>query len=606
MKIIDAMILASTKRRAHRVRTAMVTLVSSLLFIVLFFVAIALQGLIDTSKGYGDVGWNENFLTVVQPTYNGSQIFSYFDRVDKELNAELQSRNIRVTDELKTKEEYQSERVRRANSYAQAETLKHDAAYEKSLAQYQPSAIYHLKSLFNVDITNDYIKKDTDPALTDAINIAQKKELPSNKQSGFPGSSGALSTVEDGLVAQQLSQGQSLSWQPGQPYPLFLPYDTLLKLAGKTKPKDAQQVIGLYRTLIKQYQGKTINYCYRNDAATTQLQQAANYNQQLIDDKDTSHQPIDLPKCQALDQSVLKKANLLTEENLTTNPDGTKRLFPLPAAVSPVTQQLSFKVVGFLPITVPSFTSASSIIDAIFYSVSTPPTGTTPFVVPGSVVQKDPFLTSLFTADDTGGTFFSPGKVLMVDFPNRQLQKDFLATACRDAQCMNGEKPAIIPFGSLAVATESFAETVVTGGLYAILVMSVIAGLIIMLSIGKVIADSSREIAVFRAIGAKRFDILQIYTTYGVMLAGSALLMAFLIAIGVAILLSSQYAQDLNLILIRSLGAYETDISLWFVGFNWIWIGLVTAALLVTSLIGVMIPALNAVRGKLSNQMREE
>ena len=56
----------------------------------------------------------------------------------------------------------------------------------------------------------------------------------------------------------------------------------------------------------------------------------------------------------------------------------------------------------------------------------------------------------------------------------------------------------------------------VNGSVFTIvaLVIAAIAALIMMGMIGRVIGDSRRETAVFRAIGAKRNDIRAIYSTY--------------------------------------------------------------------------------------------
>lgn len=601
MKIIDALTLAITKRRAHRVRTATVTLVSSLLFIVLFLVAVVLQGLIDTSRGYGNVGWNEHFLTSTRIDAFGSGKFqNAYSSVKTELTAELQARKIKITDDVLASEEFNMELAQRANAKIIQISNDLNTEYEKSIAPFNPSAIFHQRDLFGVNPLANVIEKDPDIPLTEALKAAQKQDIidrPPNQSESM-----TISTVEDAMIAEQLSKGQTLEWQPGQPYPLFVPYDVLLKLGNKTKGgKDSASVIAMYRELITQYQGKIIDNCYRNDAAISQVQQAAIYNQGLITAKDTKTAPIPLAPCQPVDQAAVKKAGLLDEQNLTTRPDGTKRLFPLEAAPKPVTQQLKFKIVGFLPYTSPSFSSAPSILDSVFYSVGMPPGQILPLTVPSSVVQKDAFLQSIFNDSKRPA---SPS--LIVDFKDRAAQKAYLATSCKDEECMNNSKPMITTFGSMAVATESLADAATSGGLYAALVLSAIAGLIIMLSIGKVVADSSREIAVFRAIGARRFDIVQIYTTYGTMLAVSALLMAFLIALGVAIAISAEYADDLNMIFIRTLGAYESNITLWLVGLNWLWLGIIAGALLLTAIIGVLIPTINAVRGRLSNRMREE
>ena len=52
------------------------------------------------------------------------------------------------------------------------------------------------------------------------------------------------------------------------------------------------------------------------------------------------------------------------------------------------------------------------------------------------------------------------------------------------------------------------------------MVVGAIAGVILMGMIGRIIADSRKETAVFRAVGASRLAVAQVYVAYTVYLAG--------------------------------------------------------------------------------------
>ena len=69
-----------------------------------------------------------------------------------------------------------------------------------------------------------------------------------------------------------------------------------------------------------------------------------------------------------------------------------------------------------------------------------------------------------------------------------------------------------------------------------------IATIIIWAMMGRVIADSRRETAVFRAIGAKRSDIVAVYLTYSLWVALRIVLVAALIAVGIAAFVEFRYA----------------------------------------------------------------
>ncbi|HYH75450.1 MAG TPA: ABC transporter permease, partial [Candidatus Saccharimonadales bacterium] len=88
------------------------------------------------------------------------------------------------------------------------------------------------------------------------------------------------------------------------------------------------------------------------------------------------------------------------------------------------------------------------------------------------------------------------------------------------------------------------------------LVVAAIACIIMMGTVGKMIADSRRETAVFRAIGAKKLDIAQIYILYTIFV--SVLIVAFAVLLGFigALLASAQWSQEIT---IQALLAYNSQ-----------------------------------------------
>jgi ABC-type antimicrobial peptide transport system permease subunit len=127
-----------------------------------------------------------------------------------------------------------------------------------------------------------------------------------------------------------------------------------------------------------------------------------------------------------------------------------------------------------------------------------------------------------------------------------------------------------------------------------------------MFTISKVIADSIKEIAVFRSLGARRRDIAQIYATYGFMLAVAALIVAFILALIGAHIISHMYVGRVTEILVQNTGAYTTVVHGSLVGFNALWLLAVTGVLVVAAAIGIAVPVLLSARRKLITILREE
>lgn len=104
----------------------------------------------------------------------------------------------------------------------------------------------------------------------------------------------------------------------------------------------------------------------------------------------------------------------------------------------------------------------------------------------------------------------------------------------------------IVPFGNNASAIEDLRHGVWKVMRYVAPVVLLIAALVLMGVVGKIIADSRRETAVFRALGATRSSIAQIYLTYSTFIALFITVVATLIGLLGAYLLSHKFSPDLS------------------------------------------------------------
>jgi ABC-type antimicrobial peptide transport system permease subunit len=156
------------------------------------------------------------------------------------------------------------------------------------------------------------------------------------------------------------------------------------------------------------------------------------------------------------------------------------------------------------------------------------------------------------------------------------------------------------------VALENIFTFVTNAVTIAVGVMMIIAAIMIMFTISKVIADSTKEIAVFRALGARRRDIAQIYYTYGGMLGVSALLMALIFGVLGAYIVQAMLGQKFAATLIQSVGAYTQNPHISLLGIEWSWLLGIAVAFCVAMAVGITIPVLAALKRKLITILREE
>jgi hypothetical protein len=598
MRIVDAYILARTKRKTRRIRTALVVVVSSLLFALLFGLAFIAQGMIGAGKQVGDVGFNARYLTSVIPIQGdgGGDYERIVKQVENQMDAELKARKVRVTKEVKQDTSYATERDRRvAKKFGQnmAAALKKVESRLQSMGK--PTAVYHFAPL----PLSQFAQHQPDPTVDPLVEQLKKDQKSGGVTKGgfnpYSDSSIEFFSAEKDMFRTQIAPGQTFAWQPGDPYPLIVSYAYLEKLGDRPLANlpPAERNKG-YKELIEQFTGKQITYCFRNSTALEQLQAVLAYNTMAEGDKDAA-KPLGIPVCGGFSQAALKKLGIISD----TDPTGTKPLFPSPAIPAPETKHIHFKIVGFVPSA--QLFGATDIITQVLTSIGSLPTGPYPGVIPAEVVTADPILKR--ATDGDGGFNYA---TMFVDFKTRADQKAFVKKGCSGFDCSGKDALMIAPFGNISAALEGLFEFVSKVLFIAAIVIMIIAGLMIMFTISKVIADSTKEIAVFRSLGARRRDIAQIYYTYGFMLAGSALAVAVIVAAAGAYLLTALYDDKIAQGLIQATGAFNEDVNVVLLGINTYWVAGIIGALFLAAALGIAVPVIASVRRKLINILREE
>jgi ABC-type antimicrobial peptide transport system permease subunit len=141
---------------------------------------------------------------------------------------------------------------------------------------------------------------------------------------------------------------------------------------------------------------------------------------------------------------------------------------------------------------------------------------------------------------------------------------------------------------------------------FVLLAMIVIATIVMAGTFGKVIADSRRETAVFRALGATRLDISQIYLTYTVMVG--LLVTAVAIALGSigAQIISNRLAPGLSVNAVLVYNARNPHMHFNLAGFDVWYLGAIVLLVLLVSLLSAVIPLLANMRRNPIRDMRDE
>lgn len=608
MKILDAYLLASTKRKTRKVRTAVIVVVSSFLFALLFLGVILLAGLQNSANGYKNAGLNDRFVSQVQSTDFGRAYEPAQQQATNQVNAELTERGIKITDDLKDHQEYQSEIQQRAMRLMDKSTAQQQAEYEAEVkAKFEPVGVYHLAPVPRLNPNNlGQFEQQTDSFLqrtTQGVNSPDKPMPPSSSPWNVGPDNITYMSLEKEVLSAFKRPNQSLDWQPGQPYPVLISYQYLRQQLGGTSFQNIPkaEVNKRYRELIQTYTGKELSFCYRNDAAKNELEQVLRYNKRATEDEDTTTKPVEVANCQGFDATVLTKLGITTTAEPAANQP--KPLFPKAKdqVEQPQVKPVKFRIVGFIP----SLEAQPNmdLLSGLFFMVNNWAVQN-PFIIPTHVVQQDTWLKEV-TGNNANIFGFQTGQ-LLVEQTSRAEQKRFVASGCKGEECVNGGKPMIQPFGSVKVALEQVIEFVLKGLFIAVAVISAIASIMFMTTISKIIADSMREIAVFRAIGASKLDIAQIYLFYGIMIAFSSLLTALLVAFASAFIFDYYFSASLTQTFVSVLGAYDSNVKATLVGVNLVWLGVIAGGLLGSAVLGIVIAVLSNGRRDIVKYMREE
>lgn len=120
------------------------------------------------------------------------------------------------------------------------------------------------------------------------------------------------------------------------------------------------------------------------------------------------------------------------------------------------------------------------------------------------------------------------GKTYLVDFGDRTQARTLLEKTGMLGGMPTGKVYAM-PFGSGTLLTDEAKNWVGQILFWALVVVGAIAVIILGSVIGRTISDGRRESAIFRAIGAKRSDIMSIYSAYAILLSLRVVMFALLL-----------------------------------------------------------------------------
>ncbi|MDB5167763.1 MAG: LolC/E family lipoprotein releasing system, transrane protein [Candidatus Saccharibacteria bacterium] len=611
IRFSDAALLALTKLRTRKVRTIVTVITASLLFGTLVLATLLVGGVVDSAKRFTKDSLSERYITNVQD-FSG---YTLYDGTSPELQARANEMYIKLVADKKREAarlgaEYDSNSEQKPTtkgpdniSYLDLTSPAAVLAIREHIAALPPTieklktaaAAYHPKSFYEM-------KANAMPGEMTLMVDGVEKYKGVAKENYFyspaPDVDRGWSYLDASITNQFLLDSAHLDAQKNiQDLPIIAPYSKVEAALGLKKlPKSATSQERLERSsyIRKHAASATFTACYRNAASQLQIGEALRVAKEIEQNKtNKEYQKPSLiygvPAATSCGPAIVSRDVRTADEKKQAEKQlQFDRLFD--SRVDPVQQKVTFRVVGLGPdgFSGESFSSMSALVSAVAGSSLQGM-----WVVPQNMYDALPNKQSYAIFDPANAQFdpqaFPAQNVQLVEFTNVADAKAFSATGCTGMDCGNG-KPFISYFGSNSILLAEIISTATKTIGIAVLIVGVIAALILMGMIGRVIGDSRRETAVFRAIGAQRNDIRMIYTIYTIALSLLIALVAVIIGVVVALWIDHKWATEATAQAQVTFVGVDGSEKFRLAGIWWSALWVVVAAVIVAGLVSMLLP----------------
>lgn len=622
----EATMLALTKLRTRKVRLAVTVIISGLLFGGLAGLSMISQGLFGSIDRFGKEGFSDRYIISAYPNNyasNNEWVLNRADAIFKETTARKKAEAKRLgieysagDDQGPVKEgggqkylEYNHPAARQAQAeYEKEHPVGTLDQLKTAAAPFSPIAFYQIRNMAS----------DRDNASLIVLKDGREDigATPEKDRYGAPiGTDSFLSmwSLVDGelmkpftLPQQDLKTGEDGS------IPVVVPLKAAEQL-GNVSPLAAdassRQKLEHTKEVRRAVAGTRFQVCYRNQTSAELLRQAHAMQEEIAAHKNKKEyrQPdlvygVPAKACEPV--PVIRDVRINQEKTA----DGKQLAFDQAFGKElPAQEILLFRVVGV----VPDAELDRSAIESLTGSILNSSLGAGWFV-PTDQIEQKLVIKKLFTDP----TSFQNN---LVEFASADMARAFMkkeqcsfdpdyrpgvnpAQACIDA----GKYFSLSAYGSNSLAIEEVRAGFNRVLSIAALVVAGIAALIMMGTVGKMIADGRRETAVFRAIGAKKLDIAQIYVLYVTCISLLILLFALVLGFVISLIADAKWSESLTYQALLAYNVQDLDKTLHLYGLHLPHMLTLTGVVLGVGLLSASIPLIRSLRRNPIRDMRDD
>ncbi|TAH33018.1 ABC transporter permease [Candidatus Saccharibacteria bacterium] len=634
----DSLQLAYTKIRTRRIRLFIVLFVASLLFSGLVAGSLIVSGALKSFQVFSDEGFSGRYI--VSGTYSDPAAFqsgSMFGdpamiaraealEKDRETRKKSEAKRLGIeyvsneTDKAVFDDGNGNKSLNNMSLVGQQVIAEFEATRPKvDLSRYKDQVKGADAYYRSLRMTYVPIDKPSLNLIKDGKEQTDQRNGTVEGTRGIAGIASDWTLIDKPLLQPFVLPGQSLDIGSDGSIPVIASYSgaqEVLNLPSLSVSATSQQKKDRLVEVRQKIAGQRFSLCYRNASSNAELQAAI---QQQADIKaNQNKKDYQKPDYITAQNSELCAAPIVQRDVRTA---AEKQLFAKQAEFDrifgkkdPVSQTLSFRIVGLSPDR--EFSGGFGVTD-ILTSILTSSVGVG-WASPLEIYEQAPVVQDVFKTSP-GTEMYTPQNTFYAEFSDAAqartaLKNDGCVIALDGTQLQPGEvgcsaagRPFYLQtFGSASLAIDEFQAGFRKIQLIAAGIIGIVAAVILMGMIGRIIADARKETAVFRALGASRLSIAQIYLVYTLYLGILTVLISLVIGFGVALLIDSKLSSDASITMTLLFNAADLSKQFHFYGLDITDVGIISAAVIGAALIGSLIPIAHNVRRNPIKDMREE
>ena len=633
LRILDASKLALTKLRTRRIRLAVTIIVAGLLFGVVVFGLTVLRASMTSIGRFSRDTMSTRYL-LAYSNHNKDQSELFYNTPQDAKDRILALHKQHIADKkaaakalgVEYDEKSEEEPIMKINQDDSGSLNRNSWAVKTFLRQYtdeknplKPERIDAAAKRFGSSVTYRIQNVGGRDGSLDVMiggreDFQRNKEAVPEQLNEFVSAAGYQEILDESLLNYYFLPHRAHA--ASNEIPVFISYNDAAVLLGK-KPlpttAQPQQHIERIRELRNEAGNITIQVCYRNNASSHLIQQAldqqrtaANKSKNEFDVKPSIEYA--LPAADSCGGAIVKKDNRSASEKMA---DEKLQKFNQQFSTENITPQqakLTYRVVGLLPDTAYGDDLKSKLAGALNANMPSR------WIIPKQTFEAGAAKTYLPNILTTERQELSGGlsDTTIYEFIDAEHARAFYhATMCnvqpKDKDlCVDGVSNFTRPFGSNSLVIEELQQQLTPILWYSLLGVIGVAAFILMLTISRTVADSRKESAIFRALGATRLDIAQIYVMYTLLLAGLIALFAIVAGLIGAGVIDVLYSADFSTAARYIIMPHDLNTTFQLFTFDPLIIALAAVSIVAAALIGSILPLVRNTRRNPMKDMRDE